>query len=151
MHALVGPDAGGRDNAVSGPPVGADVLTGHIGRGVPGLVVIEVVRKQRPAVVGPGRRRGHQQVDPRVVDRLVVPRGPGHEPLLRMADKKVTESRPGSLQEGLEQGKQGVADSWLSTGRMKGSTLVLPQEVTIRNTIYRSRHSTAGRPDAVCV
>jgi hypothetical protein len=68
-----------------------------------------------------------------------------------MAGKKVTESRPGSLQEGLEQGKQEAADSWLPTGRMKGRALTLPQEVKIRNTIYRSRQSTAGRPDAVGV
>ncbi|WP_143064599.1 hypothetical protein [Streptomyces colonosanans] len=68
-----------------------------------------------------------------------------------MADKKVTESRPGSLQEGLEQGKWEATDSWLPTGRMKGRTLTLPQEVKIRNTICRSRQSTAGRPDAVGV
>jgi uncharacterized protein YjlB len=107
--------------------------------------------KQRPAVVGRGRRRGHQQVGPPVVDRLVVPRGLGHEPLPRMADEKVTESRPGRLQEGLEQGEQEAADSCLPTGRTKGRTLALPQEVKIRNTIHRSRHSTAGRPDGVGV
>jgi hypothetical protein len=65
VHALIGPRGGGRDNAVSDLPAGAEIPTGHRGRGV----------------------------------------------LLRMADKKVTESRPGSLQEGLEQGKQGAADS----------------------------------------
>ncbi|MDX2839537.1 hypothetical protein PV377_11205 [Streptomyces ipomoeae] len=114
---------------------------------MPGPTVAGGVRQQRPAVVG----HGHQQVDPPVVDRLVVPRGPGHEPLPRMADKKVTEGRPGSLQEGLEQGRQEATDSGLPTGRMKGRTLTLPQEVKIRNTIYRSRQSTAGRPDAVGV
>ncbi|WP_189309988.1 hypothetical protein [Streptomyces brasiliensis] len=45
-----------------------------------------------------------------------------------MADKKVTANRPG-----------------------KGRTLTLPREVKIRNTIYRSRQSTTGRPDAVGV
>jgi hypothetical protein len=68
-----------------------------------------------------------------------------------MADKKVAESRPDSLQEGLEQGKQEAADSWLPTGRMKGRTLTPPQEGKIRNTIYRSRQATAGRPGAVGV
>ncbi|WP_151482271.1 hypothetical protein [Streptomyces albicerus] len=68
-----------------------------------------------------------------------------------MADKKVTESRPGSLQEGLERGKQEAADLWLPTGRMKGRTVTLPQEVKVRNIIYRSGQSTAGRPDAVGV
>jgi hypothetical protein len=53
-------------------------------------------------------------------------------------------------QEGLEQGKQEAADSWLPTGRMKGCTLTLPED-KIRNTIYQSRQSTAGRPDVVCV
>jgi hypothetical protein len=150
-HALIGPGGGGRDNAVSDLPAGAEALTGHIGRGVHGLTVTGGVRKQRPAVVGRGRRRGRQQVDPPVVDRLVVPRGLGHEPLLRVVDKKVTDSRPGSLQEGLEQGEQEAADSWLLTGRVKGRTLTLPQEVKIWNTVYRSRQSTAGRPDAVGV
>jgi hypothetical protein len=65
--------------------------------------------------------------------------------------EKVTESGPGSLQEGLEQGKQEAADSWLPTGRMNGRTLTLPQEVKIRNTIHGSRQSTSGRPDAVGV
>lgn len=40
----------------SGPPAGAGVLTGHTGRGVPGLMVTGVVRKRRPAVVPAGRR-----------------------------------------------------------------------------------------------
>jgi hypothetical protein len=166
LHVLVGPGGGGRDNAVSGLLGGAEVLTGHMGRGVPGLTVTGVARRQRPAVVGPGRRRGHQEVDPPVVDRLVVPRGPGHEPLLRtadkkvadkkvagkkIADKKVTESRHGRLQEGLEQGKHEAAYSWLPAGWMTGRTLTPPQGVKIRNTSYRSRQSTAGRPDAVGV
>ncbi|MEU9956471.1 hypothetical protein [Streptomyces sp. NPDC050982] len=68
-----------------------------------------------------------------------------------MADKKVTESTPGSFEEGLEQGKQEAADSWLPTGRMTGRILTLPQEAEIRSTIWRSRQSTAGRPDAVGV
>ncbi|MCZ4513769.1 hypothetical protein O3Q52_37645 [Streptomyces sp. ActVer] len=66
-----------------------------------------------------------------------------------MADKKVAESRPGSLEEGLEQGKQEAADSWPATGRTTGRTLTLPQADKIRNTICRSRQRTEGRPDAV--
>jgi hypothetical protein len=58
---------------------------------------------------------------------------------------------PGGLQEGLEQGKQEAADSWLPTRRMKGRTLTVPQEAKIRSTIHRSLRSTAGRPDAVGV
>ncbi|MFD7015647.1 hypothetical protein [Streptomyces sp. NPDC059928] len=68
-----------------------------------------------------------------------------------MAGKKVTESRPGSLQEGLEQGKQEAADEWLLTGRMKGRAPTPPQGVKIRNTLHRSRRTTPGRPDAVGV
>ncbi|MEY9988413.1 hypothetical protein ABIE67_000445 [Streptomyces sp. V4I8] len=100
--------------------------------------------------MGRGGQLGHQQVDLPVTDWLAVPRGLGHKPLLRLADKNVTESRLGSLQEGLEQGKQEAADSWLPTGRMKGRTLTLPED-KIRNTIYQSRQSTAGRPDVVGV
>ncbi|MCQ4042810.1 hypothetical protein ACFOSC_10890 [Streptantibioticus rubrisoli] len=68
-----------------------------------------------------------------------------------MADKKVTESRPGRLQVGLAQGKQKAADSGLPTGRMQDRILPLSQEAKIRNTIYRSRRSTAVPPDAVGV
>jgi hypothetical protein len=100
VHVLIGPRGGGRDHAVSDLPAGAEVLTGHIGRGVPGLTVTGVVREQRPAVVGRGR-------------------------------------------------KQEGADSWLPTGPMKDRTFTLPQEAKTRNTIHRSRHTTAGRPDAV--
>lgn len=62
-----------------------------------------------------------------------------------------TRRSPKGLQEGLEQGKQEAADSWPRTSRMKGRTRALRREVKIRNTIYRSRQSTAGRPDAVGV
>lgn len=57
VHALIGPRGGGRDHAVSDLPAGAEVLTGHNGRGVPGLTIIGVVREQRPAAVGRGRKQ----------------------------------------------------------------------------------------------
>ncbi len=55
------------------------------------------------------------------------------------------------LERRLEQGKQEAADSWLPTGRTKGRPLTLRPVVRIRNTVCRSRRSTAGRPDTVSV
>ncbi|MEU9112374.1 hypothetical protein AB0D04_11400 [Streptomyces sp. NPDC048483] len=61
------------DDAVSDLPAGAEDVTGHRGRGVPGLTVTGVVRKQRPAVVE--RQQGGD----------VIPQ----RPTLHTVDKKV--------------------------------------------------------------
>lgn len=86
-----GQGGGGRDDAVSDLPAGAEVLTGHRGRGVPGLPNTGVVRKQRPAVVGRDHRLRHRGQRLVAVPRRrqggdVIPR----RPTLRTADKKVT-------------------------------------------------------------
>jgi hypothetical protein len=103
------------------------------------------------ALIGPGGGGRDRAVSdrPPVVDRLVVPRGQGDQALQRTADRKVTESRPGSRRDGQDQGIQEAADPWLPTGRTRGSTITPPQGVKIKNTTDRSRQSTAGRPDAV--
>jgi len=77
-----GPGGGGRDGAISDLPAGAEDLTGHIGRGVPGLTVTGVVRKQRPVVVGRGQRL--VSVPRRRQGGDVIP----HRPTLRTADKR---------------------------------------------------------------
>jgi hypothetical protein len=46
-----------------------------------GLAVAAVVDDQRALVVGRGRRVGHQQLQPPLVELLVVPAGLGEEPL----------------------------------------------------------------------
>lgn len=84
--ALVGLGGGGRVNAVSELPAGAEALTGHRGHGMPGLTVTGVVRKHREGLeqgkqratdswLPTGRMKGRAPTSPREVKiRNDVPR-----------------------------------------------------------------------------
>jgi hypothetical protein len=73
VDALVGPQAGDRHDAVVGLAHRAQVLAGHV-RGLGAVFsVAAVVDDQHPLVVGAGGRVVTQQLQPPLVELLVVP------------------------------------------------------------------------------
>jgi hypothetical protein len=73
VDALVGPEAGDRDDAVVGLADRAKVLAGHVGGVAAVFSVAGVVDDQHAVVVGAGGRVGQQHLKAPLVELLVVP------------------------------------------------------------------------------
>jgi hypothetical protein len=124
VDALVGPQAGDRDDAVVGLADRAEVLAGHVGGVAAVFSVAGVVDDQHALLVGGGGRVAKQQLQAALVDLLVVP---GR---LRQEELQALHGRMLGADHGFGAGECGqglVAVSW-----QQQALQVAPQAATLR-------------------